>query len=319
MPNEPALKTIASHSGSHHADDVVGVAILQRLFPHNTIIRTRDPEQLAAADFVIDVSGEYDPSRGRFDHHQKGFSVKRDSGVGYASAGLVWLTHGKAFVERLILDEYPMSATQVQAVVQRVDDSLMQHLDRADTGEAVGAPGDFGLSVLLSQYNVTWMESRVNSHSGIEALQLEAFKKAVSCALELIEGSVYDKMAEVLAEDIVRSSPRLVDEPRILILDDGSIPWTKVVIEEMPDVLFVLYPNSVKDQYQVRTVPVELNSFKARADLPAAWAGLRDNALADLTGVHDAAFCHSGLFIGGAATLLGAAELALLALANLDN
>lgn len=35
------------------------------------IIRTRDPAQLAECDVVVDVGGEFDPKRHRYDHHQR--------------------------------------------------------------------------------------------------------------------------------------------------------------------------------------------------------------------------------------------------------
>lgn len=35
------------------------------------IVRTRDPEKLASCDVVVDVGGEYDPQRHRYDHHQR--------------------------------------------------------------------------------------------------------------------------------------------------------------------------------------------------------------------------------------------------------
>ncbi len=35
-----------------------------------TIVRSRDPEALARCDIVVDVGGEYDPARHRYDHHQ---------------------------------------------------------------------------------------------------------------------------------------------------------------------------------------------------------------------------------------------------------
>ena len=35
------------------------------------IVRTRDPEQLAKCDIVVDVGGEFDPKRHRYDHHQR--------------------------------------------------------------------------------------------------------------------------------------------------------------------------------------------------------------------------------------------------------
>ena len=92
------------------------------------------------------------------------------------------------------------------------------------------------------------------------------------------------------------------------------MPWTHVVVDEMPDVMFVVYPDSDGAQYQVKTVPVEPGSFVARLDLPKAWAGLRNQELAAVTGVPDSVFCHSNLFIGGARSLEGALRLAALAL-----
>lgn len=35
------------------------------------MVRTRDPERLAECDVVVDVGGEYDPERHRYDHHQR--------------------------------------------------------------------------------------------------------------------------------------------------------------------------------------------------------------------------------------------------------
>jgi uncharacterized UPF0160 family protein len=92
------------------------------------------------------------------------------------------------------------------------------------------------------------------------------------------------------------------------------MPWTSVVVDEMPEVLLVIYPDSDGDQYQIKTVPVENGSFVSRLDLPKAWAGLRDSELAAVTGVPDSVFCHTNLFIGGARSLAGAIRMAELAL-----
>lgn len=41
-------------------------------FPQDAeIIRTRDPAQLAECDVVVDVGGEFDPKKHRYDHHQR--------------------------------------------------------------------------------------------------------------------------------------------------------------------------------------------------------------------------------------------------------
>jgi uncharacterized UPF0160 family protein len=64
----------------------------------------------------------------------------------------------------------------------------------------------------------------------------------------------------------------------------------------------------------IHAVPVSAESFDARADLPASWAGLRDADLAAVTGVPDATFCHNGRFIAAAKSYEGIRALARLAL-----
>ena len=306
---------IASHNGSFHADDVFGVAVLQLLFPNSTVIRTRDQAKIVAANFAVDVGGVWDAQLGRFDHHQKGFAGARENGVVYASAGLVWAAYGEHCVAPW--SRY-INERDIQDVVRGVDEELVQHLDRADTGAAMGAPGLFGLSALLSQFNPTWLEESCLTPDEREALKLEQFLEAVDFTKELLTRIIADKVSEMAAANLVRSSRRPFDG-QVLLLGGSGMPWHRVVVNEMPDVWFVVYPDSGGTQYQVRTVPVELESFVARADLPIAWAGLRDAELAKVTRVPDAAFCHNGCFIAGAYSLEGAlrlAELALLALAK---
>ena len=69
-------------------------------------------------------------------------------------------------------------------------------------------------------------------------------------------------------------------------------------------------------EWQLNTVSRTLDSFVARRELPAAWAGLRGEALAAATGVPDAAFCHANLFIAIARSRDGAMRLLEQALAS---
>jgi len=64
----------------------------------------------------------------------------------------------------------------------------------------------------------------------------------------------------------------------------------------------------------LHTVPATADTFEARADLPASWAGLRDAELAAVTGVADAGFCHNGRFIAAAKSYEGIHAMALQAL-----
>src|SRR5690606_7569866 len=91
-------KTIVTHNGSFHADDIFACATLTLHLEQQgkgyKIIRTRDESRIDSADFVVDVGGIYDEKTNRFDHHQPGGAGSRDNGVPYAAFGLVWKHYG---------------------------------------------------------------------------------------------------------------------------------------------------------------------------------------------------------------------------------
>ena len=77
----------------------------------------------------------------------------------------------------------------------------------------------------------------------------------------------------------------------------------------------MIYP-SQSGQWRIQTVPVEPGSFEDRKPLPAAWAGLADKELQDVTGIADAMFCHNGLFIAGSESFESTMKMAAMALAE---
>lgn len=318
--------TIATHSGSFHADDVFGVGILMGVFPSHTLVRTRKQELIDAADFAVDVGGSWDAASGRFDHHQRGFDGARPAcqvdgktvpGVGYASAGLVWSAYGAAYVQAWAKAQgHSLDVHAVDDVVRSIDHSLVQYLDIVDTGQGDVSPGIFGLSSLIAQLNTHWMEEQGLDADTKARLQETRFREAITITRKFLDHAISKKLAQIRSVETVRQAPRLLGG-RVLHLQEGGMPWTGVVVDEMPDVLFVIYPDSDGNQYQVKTVPVEAGSFTARKDLPKSWSGLRDQELAAATGVADAVFCHLNLFIGGARSLDGAVRLAELALADI--
>jgi uncharacterized UPF0160 family protein len=316
-------KTFATHNGSFHADDVFGVAVLMGIFPAHTLVRTRNGSLIEAADFAVDVGGLWDAGRGRFDHHQRGFDGARPAhlvdgvevpGVGYASAGLVWSAHGADYVRAFAARTgWQADAQAVADITRSIDNALVQYLDIVDTGQGDVAPGIFGLSALIAQLNSNWMEEAGLDVDAKASLQEERFREAVAITTRFLDRAILKQISQLRSMDMVRQSPRLFDG-RVLHLQEGGMPWTRVVVEEMPEVLFVIYPDSDGRQYQLKTTPVAHGSFTSRKDLPASWAGLRDAELAAVTGVEDSVFCHLNLFIGGARSLEGAIRLAELAL-----
>jgi uncharacterized UPF0160 family protein len=307
---------IATHSGSFHADDVFGVAVLAALHPQHEIVRSRDDAVLAGATFLVDVGGEWDAARGRFDHHQRGFEGRRPSGEGYASAGLVWREFGVPYARQAAQAfGAPLDDGALERVAQDVDASLVRYLDLVDTGAQMVAPGVFGLSSQLALLNGSWIEEQGLDAAAVARLQMERFREAVALVQRLLHRLVLRRIGQELAAAKVRGAERLLDG-RVLHLREGGMPWTSVVVQEMPDVLLVLYPEADESgrRYVLRTVPVAADAFANRKDLPAAWAGLRDAQLAAVTGVPDAVFCHTNLFIAVARSFDGALQLARLAL-----
>ncbi len=74
---------------------------------------------------------------------------------------------------------------------------------------------------------------------------------------------------------------------------------------------FVIAPS--RDEWQLKSVNVSLDSFEPRKPLPASWAGLRGPDLVAATGVPDAVFCHAGRFVATAHSRKGAMALLRLA------
>jgi len=307
---------IATHGGKFHADDAWAVAVLKVLFPEADIIRTREQARIDAADFAIDVGGVWDPASGRFDHHQKEFDGARTSGVPYASAGLVWREYGArcvaALAERhtgeLITDE------AAQQIAYAIDADIVQYLDLSDVGVAKNAPGSYGLSAVVSGFNPGWLdEQRLGYGEAVDTYRMGQFMRAVEFLTDIMGNAVRYRVGAMLAVTQVRQA-EVLEDGKLLFLKNAALPWSSVVRKEMPKILFVISHSLTEGRYILHTVSVDTESFDARADLPEAWAGLREEQLAAVTGVEDAVFCHTGRFIAAARTYDGIRRMARQAL-----
>jgi uncharacterized UPF0160 family protein len=77
-------------------------------------------------------------------------------------------------------------------------------------------------------------------------------------------------------------------------------------------ILFVIYPRG--DDWTLNGIKLSNDTFDQRADLPISWAGLRDVALENASGIKGAKFCHSARFIAVASNrevILEMAEIAI--------
>ena len=290
-------KTIATHNGNFHADDVFSIAALKSIFPSFKLIRTRDLEIIAKADIVIDVGGEYDPDTDRFDHHQRGGAGERENGIPYSSFGLIWQKYGLEICQGN------------QDVVNAVDRGLVSTIDAIDCGYAEGIAEGITKGISLSQtigmFNPTWQEE-----SHFDA----CFDEAVDFASRVLTRFIASANGGISAKAIVSEAIDKAEDPRVIVLEKYT-PWKRTVNALSEEALYVIYP-AQSGEWRIQTVPVELGSFENRKSLPKQWAGLSDNALKEVTGIDDAMFCHNGLFIAGAESFESTMKMASIALVD---
>ena len=277
-------KTIATHNGKFHADDVFSIAALRHIFP-------TDLEVISKADIVIDVGGEYDADAGRFDHHQRGGAGERANGIPYSSFGLIWQKYGLALCQGN------------QEIADAVDAGLVSTIDAVDCGHVEGVAEGISLSQTISMYNPTWEED-----SDLDA----CFDEAVAFASRILTRFIASAAGGINAKDIVAKAIDNAADPRVIVLEQYT-PWKTSVLNLAPEALFMVYP-SQSGKWIIQAVPVELGSFEDRKSLPKPWAGLSEQAFKDITGLDDAMFCHNGLFIAGAESFESTMKMAVMAL-----
>ena len=283
-------KTIATHNGNFHADDVFSIAALKSIFPSFKLIRTRDLALIAEADIVLDVGGEYDADAGRFDHHQRGGAGERENGIPYSSFGLIWQKYGLEICDGN------------EKIANAVDAGLVSTIDADDCGYGERADG-ISLSRTISLFNPTWQEE-----SDFDA----CFDEAVEFASRILTRFIASANAGVSAKSIVAKAIENAEDPRVIVLEKYT-PWKKTVHALSEEALYMVYPSQT-GQWRIQTVPVVPGSFENKKSLPKPWAGLSDKALKEVTGIDDAMFCHNGLFIAGAESFESSMKMATMAL-----
>jgi len=286
-------KTIVTHDGNFHADDVFSIAALKSVFPSFNLIRTRDAETIANADIVLDVGGEYDAQKGRFDHHQRGGAGEREDGIPYSSFGLIWKHYGLQI------------CAGNQELANSVDAGLVSVIDAIDCGYVKGVSEGISLSHTISMFNPTWQEE-----GDFDA----SFNEAVDFASRIISRFMASANGGLSAKAIVAKAIEDAEDERIIVLEKYT-PWKRTVHSTSEKALYVVYP-SQGGHWRIQTVPAELGSFEDRKSLPKAWAGLNGQELQQATGLDDAMFCHNGLFIAGTESFASIKKMAEMAVAE---
>lgn len=297
---------LVTHSGGFHADELLSSVILTRLFPQARIVRSRAPEWITpGADRVIyDVGGAYDAAERIFDHHQRGAPL-RDNGQPFSSFGLIWKHYGRDYLVAMGVPE-----VHLELVHASFDSSFVLPVDLMDNGalspSIAGPLAGLTLPTLLETLKPVFDETDPDAED-------RGFQTALTIARSFVEARIGRSAAKLRAEALVHQAIENTGDGKILELPMG-MPFRPAIVKAGADhLLFVVHPRG-KD-WCLTTIRREDDGFDARADLPAAWAGLTNADLEAACGVEGASFCHNGRFIAAAKTrdaALAMAELAVL-------
>ncbi|KAI1826097.1 putative UPF0160 protein C27H6.8 [Xylaria intraflava] len=332
--------TIGTHNGHFHADEALAVHMLRQLpaYAGASLLRTRDPAQLATCHTVVDVGGEYDASQNRYDHHQRTFTTTfPERPTKLSSAGLVYLHFGKALAaQRLGKAE---DNEEVGLVWRKVYENFIEALDAHDNGissydqDALRAAGiekrfmtgGFNLGAVVGRFNRNWNEPQPSDPVAAQADEDARFE-AASARI----GEEFDRNLEYfvtgwlparsIVEEAYAKRKAFDAQGRIMVLEGQSVPWKDHLytleeeqkVEENDKVLYVLYAESTAPdaKWRVQAVPVSKDDFRSRKALPEPWRGARDEALDEICGIPGGVFVHASGFIGGNKTFEGARAMA---------
>ena len=258
---------IVTHDGVFHADELLASALITDLCPENfVVLRTRTiPTNLHGKDWIVDVGG------GAYDHHEKDRETY-PNGVKKAACGKV---------AEVLLREDPKTLEKLQRM-------LLWAVEAQDNGQSLqelGLPPSklSFVSTLLPTWNAP--QFHINS----------CFTKALDMT-RMILYSIFD---HILADDKAETVLESLQDDEIIVLPK-FVPWQAWAVEKWPKVRFVVFPAANGKGFNAQAVPLTAvpGDFRNRGGFPDAWGGLRDNELAEVSGIPGAIFCHANLFLG---------------------
>ncbi|CAN4082254.1 unnamed protein product [Withania somnifera] len=326
--NQVSLKRVGTHHGSFHCDEALGCFMIRltNKFFNAQIVRTRDTQVLETLDAVLDVGGVYDPTRDRYDHHQKGFEEIFGHGftTKLSSAGLVYKHFGKEIIakELQVDEEHPDVLRLFLAVYKsfmEAIDAIDNGINQYDTDQPPRYVNNTHLSSRVGKLNLDWTEPDQSSER-----ENEVFQRAMDLAgSEFLDCVRYYARSWLPARSIVVecvSARHKIDPSGEIVVWSTFCPWKLHLFEleeEMkidPPIKYVLYQDDRSKGWRVQAVAVAPDRFESRKALPSQWRGLRDDELSKETGIPGCVFVHMSGFIGGNQTYEGALAMAKAAL-----
>lgn len=329
-----ANSVVAVHDGLFHADELLGLAIIEAASRCNNlrVIRTREPMDLASADIRLDVGGKYAPADGDFDHHQwKADSpyapkfVERwieESGdeqevtSAMAACGLVYYEFGmraiKNMIKGVLYFNYVPDTEQLVNVWNIVLRKLIYPVSSHDVG-VISAPFECNREISLSQCVRSYNSRDFNKFPGE---QVKGFEAAREFMRWQFKGAVEKAASQVFNLEILqKATAKAKEEGTPIMVLKEAIPWKELVLqnpEPYKNLLLCIMPGN-GSSWNVLSFPGDQGFMSNRCLAPEKLRALSSQKAiikASNGAVTECTFVHASGFLGACLTFDGAMELA---------
>lgn len=321
-------KSVGTHDGIFHCDEVVAVMFLSLFNDITKIVRTRDAKILDGLDYVVDVGFKDDAAAGKFDHHQRGFDRKYpgSSATRMSSAGLVYSQFKNEIVGSLPFAK-DFSAETKALFADMLYYAFVESIDAHDNGVSrFDGRTKYDDNTSLGA-RVSMMNRAVSDEEG----QGKAFATAMSVAKAdffLVAEQQFNIFTKVYPEidKAFANRKSFHSSGKALVIETPDVHWQSAFntaarqIPGFADIEFIVMKKS--DDWALDAVPVIGGAmFETRKKLPAAWASLSGDNLDKVLGTEaepGAVFCHTGRFTCKHKTYTGIMHMLDVALTTVD-
>lgn len=298
---EKTLKTIVTHDGKFHTDEVLACYLLEKyltnLGKQCKIIRTRDENVVASADFLIDIGKTYDPKNGKFDHHQQDFNETFCFGdIPMSSTGLIFKNFGSRIIESSLLNKFDFESEDISQIFSKIYYKIVREVDAIDNGifaiysEKTRYQYSTTLSQIISSYNC------VDVYSDEQEQAFHSAKEYAKMVFDqILDSTIINYFQYRIDYKIICDAYKnAICENQIIIVEKDCPQYLKCIFDYEKKhfnsekiTKFVVY--RLNGKYRIKAIPIQIGSFKNRKYL------LEKD---EYEFKEDIIFVHKGKFIG---------------------
>ena len=272
---------IGTHDSIFHQDEIIAICILSLLYENINVIRSRNIDLLKENNCLL-----IDIGNGKYDHHQINGNGKRDNGIKYASAGLIWKDYGYEVIKKLSND---LTKKDIDLIVESIDKNVIQKVDMIDNGEDnINTLFDY-IDYFLPKWNTN--EEYDNKFEECIYITSNIFKN-------IIESYISSYISKKEIEKLINS--KKYHKNNILIIPYKNIKYLDTVLEyndnNKDKIDFIAFSYN-ENGYAAKCVPKSKEDlFSQRIPFSKEWAGQREE-LSKISGIKSAVFCHNERFL----------------------